>query len=98
VLFIVASAAAIIGGASMVLPAREAETFADIAADRADVVSGVLIELLMVVAVIARVGLLVPVLSPGQAGGTGTKERFLWDADCSGRWRRLPAPRPRTTS
>jgi hypothetical protein len=61
VLFIVASAAAILGG-TLVLPAEDAGTLASIAADQASIVSGVLLELLMVMAVVGIAALFLPVL------------------------------------
>lgn len=61
VLFILASGAAIVGG-MLVLPVEEASTLADVAADEASIVSGVLLELLMVMAVVGIAALFFPVL------------------------------------
>ena len=61
VLFIVASAAAIVGG-TLILPAEDAATLAEVTADRASIVSGALIELLMVWAVIGIAVMFYPVL------------------------------------
>jgi hypothetical protein len=102
VLFIVTAAAAIIGGTLMVLPVEEAGTFADITAYVAGVVSGVLIELLMVVAVIGIAVLFFPVLSLRQAGETGTKERGPYETQTAhdlggGYWGRGRLPRSHPT-
>lgn len=71
VLFIVASVAAIVGG-TLVLPVEEAANLADVAAGDVRIVSGVLLELLMAVAVIGIAALFFPVLGrrrPGLAIG-----------------------------
>lgn len=61
VLFIVASAAAIAGG-SLLLPLSEPDYLASTAASEGQVVSGVLLELILVMSVIAIAAMLYPVL------------------------------------
>ena len=71
VLFIVASVAAIVGG-TLVLPVEEAETLAEVAVSDARIVTGVLLELVMAVAVVGIAALFFPVLrrqDPGLAIG-----------------------------
>lgn len=62
VLFIVASLAAIVGGA-LILPVEDAATFADVTADSSSIVSGALVEFLMVWAVIGIAAMFYPVLA-----------------------------------
>lgn len=61
VLFIVATATAIVGGL-LLLPVEEPNALADLAGDRAQVITGVLLELVLVLAVIGIAALLFPVL------------------------------------
>lgn len=60
-LFIVASVAAIIGG-TLVAPVQDATTLAEVAAGETGIVSGVLIEIVMVSAVVGIAALFFPVL------------------------------------
>lgn len=71
VLFIVASVAAIVGG-TLLVPVDEAATLAEVAASDARIVTGVLLELVMAVAVVGIAALFLPILGrrdPGLATG-----------------------------
>lgn len=67
VLFIVASAAAIVGG-SLLLPLGESDYLVETAANQGQIVSGVLIELILVMSVIAIAVMFYPVLKRQNEG------------------------------
>ncbi len=67
ILFIIASVSAIVGG-TLILPAEEPDAVLTLGSDTASVVSGVLIELLLVVSAIGIAALLFPVLKRGSEG------------------------------
>ena len=67
VLFIVASAAAIVGG-SLLLPISETDYLVETAANQGQVVSGVLIELLLAMSVVAIAAMFYPILKRQNEG------------------------------